>query len=145
MIEGGCLCGAIRYRSMKAPTAGAFCHCRICQKAYGGPHMAGLRFDDGVEFTQGTPTYFRSSEVAQRGFCTGCGSPLVFVYDKAPDMWIMIGSLDHPEDWPMTAEALWGQVVHTQTNYKIEWEVLNDGLPQVKSPFRDAAEALLCR
>ncbi len=107
--------------------------------------MAGLRFDDGVEFTQGSPTYFRSSPVARRGFCAQCGSPIVFAYDEDPAEWIMLGSLDHPDDWPMTAEAPWGKVVHTQTDFKIEWEVLNDGLPQLKSPFRDAAEASIGR
>lgn len=141
MIEGGCLCGSVRYRSNKAPTAGAFCHCRICQRAYGVGHMAGLRFDDGAEFTKGTLTYFRSSPVAKRGFCAQCGAPIVFLYDEAPDVWVMLGSLDRPEDWPMTKGATWGSTVHTQSEYKIAWEQISDGLPEVGSPFRDAARA----
>jgi hypothetical protein len=35
-VTGGCLCSAIRFESDEAPVQGFFCHCTMCQKAYGG-------------------------------------------------------------------------------------------------------------
>ena len=39
-LEGGCLCGRVRYRVMAAPLDGAYCHCRMCQKSSGAPLQA---------------------------------------------------------------------------------------------------------
>ena len=38
-ITGGCLCGAVRYLSTKAPVDVSFCHCRMCQKSSGNPYF----------------------------------------------------------------------------------------------------------
>jgi hypothetical protein len=38
----------------------------------------------------------------------------------------MIGSLDHPEDWPVDQEGWWGYVY---VGDKIPWKVIADGLP----------------
>ena len=39
-LTGGCQCGAVRYRLTAWPTGENVCHCRMCQKASGGPFMA---------------------------------------------------------------------------------------------------------
>jgi hypothetical protein len=56
-----------------------------------------------------------------------------FLFDTVQDVWIKIGTLDHPEDWPMTKDALWGHSEHWHTDTKIAWEEISDGLPQVTS------------
>lgn len=38
--EGGCRCGAIRYRITGEPLSAGFCHCRMCQRAAGAPVVA---------------------------------------------------------------------------------------------------------
>src|SRR5258708_32619699 len=38
--EGGCLCGAVRYRVSGEPVAATLCHCRSCRKASGGTNVA---------------------------------------------------------------------------------------------------------
>ena len=39
-----------------------------------------VAFDAGqLEFTSGFPKYFKSSDIAKRGFCSECGSPIVLV------------------------------------------------------------------
>ncbi len=92
------------------------------------------------------PAYYRSSAVAQRGFCATCGSPIAFLYDALPDVWISIGSLDYPADWPLTKHALWGQTIHLQVDSKVSWLDINDGLPQrTGGPLRAAAEASSAR
>ncbi|HJS86153.1 MAG TPA: GFA family protein [Acetobacteraceae bacterium] len=100
-LTGGCQCGAVRYALYADPRAG-ICHCRMCQKAVGGPFFAWAMV--GVEdfaWTRGAPTWFRSSSAARRGFCAACGTPLAFQYDqydgRADHIDISIGSLDTPE------------------------------------------------
>jgi hypothetical protein len=80
--------------------------------------------------TQGELKYYRATPVAKRGFCDNCGSPVAFFYDDLPDVWIKIGSLDHPEDWPMTKDASWGRSTHWCADTKVSWHEITDGLPQ---------------
>ncbi|MBJ7578064.1 GFA family protein [Devosia sp. MC532] len=92
-FSGGCQCGAVRYRITKAGQASA-CHCRMCQKATGG--LFGV-FVSGLEFswTRGAPTFFASSDQVERGFCSQCGTPLVYKSAKYTEF--TLGSLDHPK------------------------------------------------
>lgn len=43
VATGGCQCGAVRYALYAAPE-GSVCHCRMCQKAVGGPFAALAKF-----------------------------------------------------------------------------------------------------
>lgn len=141
-VTGGCLCGAVRYASDAPPTEGAFCHCTICRRSYGGLSAALLRVAAaGFRITLGEPQRYRSSPIATRSFCATCGAPLAFAYDTAADLWLTLGSLDHPEDWPMTPGAAWGATSHTQATARVPWHEIDDGLPQLAAPIhRRAAE-----
>src|SRR5262249_38268692 len=102
-VTGGCLCGAVRFESKIAPTEGFYCHCRTCQKFFGGLSAPFVRLTrSALAFTKGALAFYRSSDIAQRGFCAKCGSSMAFVYDNADaDFWISVCALDHPEDWPL--------------------------------------------
>ncbi|OCP16685.1 hypothetical protein BC361_32745 [Ensifer sp. LC54] len=104
--------------------------------------MSALQFiGSDFGFTKGLSHFYRSSEFARRGFCVACGSSLVFVSDHDPYVWVTIGTLDHPGDWPLTAEASWGQTMHVHIDNKIAWSVIDNSLPQLTSetePYRDA-------
>ena len=94
---GGCQCGAVRY-TFSGPISGAnICHCRMCQKAGGAPFMA---FAGGpvssLRFTSGQPTYFASSDIATRGFCAACGTPLTYFLHGRDRVVVTIASLDKP-------------------------------------------------
>lgn len=99
-ITGGCQCGSVRYAlhvdRIEKPHV---CHCRMCQKATGGMFaaLAGCA-KANVEWTKGEPAIFASSNLATRGFCRDCGTPLSFTYN-APEarFYVTIGSLDEPE------------------------------------------------
>ena len=96
-VEGGCLCGAVRYRATPTHREGYYCHCRMCQRAFGNTRAAFINLrKDAVEWTRGTPTSYASSSFAKRGFCGCCGTPLSFAYDDAPDLDLSVGSLDDP-------------------------------------------------
>ena len=83
-LTGGCQCGAVRYAVSSTPNAPGVCHCRMCQKAGGGPFMsfAGVPAAD-VTWTRGSLATYRSSTMATRGFCAACGTPLT--YQWKPD------------------------------------------------------------
>ncbi len=97
ILTGGCQCGAVRYALHAVPRAG-ICHCRMCQKAVGGPFFAWAMVGaEDFAWTRGAPASFRSSSAARRGFCPACGTPLSFQYDAKPDhIDVSIGSLDTP-------------------------------------------------
>ena len=127
-ITGGCLCGAIRYECTEPASTGGYCHCTTCQKGYGGLHGAWLALPvAALRFTSGDPKYYQSSENTRRGFCSGCGSPLVMIYDGSTHPGVNVGSLDRPEDWPLNQEGYWG---HSYVGSKVSWEVIADGMPQ---------------
>jgi len=103
-VDGGCLCGALRYRAAPTHREGYYCHCRMCQLAFGNTRAAfvNLRKDE-VVWTQGTPGYFASSAFARRGFCGRCGTPLSFEYLDSQRMDLSAGSLDDPSAFRPTA------------------------------------------
>src|SRR5688572_23696473 len=97
-FDGGCLCGAVRYRAVAAPLRGVICHCPMCRKHSGAPALAFVHFA-AQDFTwvRGTPTRYRSSEFAERGFCSHCGSTLSMHEEVlAQRVQIAVGSLDDP-------------------------------------------------
>jgi hypothetical protein len=98
-LTGGCQCGAVRYVLTARPTGSSICHCRMCQKAGGAPFMAfaGMR-QKHLAFTRGAPTIYRSSEIAERGFCALCGTPLIYRLIGRDHISVTIGSLDSPSD-----------------------------------------------
>jgi hypothetical protein len=65
----------------------------------------------------------------------------VFVYDGNPDAWILFGSLDHPEDWPLTRDAAWGPTEHVYIESKVPWYQITDGLPQNQANESMVAQA----
>jgi hypothetical protein len=101
VLTGGCQCGAVRYALHAAPEGAHLCHCRMCQKAVGGPFaaLAPVREAD-LTWTRGRPAIFRSSPVAERGFCAACGTPLTFRYLRKGWIDVTIGSLDRPAEAP---------------------------------------------
>jgi hypothetical protein len=91
---GGCQCGAVRFHAKRLGRA-SICHCRMCQKAFGGfygPLVTGF----GVSWTRGAPAWFQSSNKVRRGFCSQCGTPLAYDFG-ASAIELAIGSLDDPE------------------------------------------------
>ena len=141
-VTGGCLCGAVRYESKEPPMQGYICHCTMCRKYSGGLFSATICFSGtAFAFTKGELRYYRSSRFGKRGFCAECGSPVAFFYEGNPRVWIKIGSLDHPEDWPMTKDAPWGRSAHAHTDTKVPWYEISDGLPQSTNAWEEAEAA----
>jgi hypothetical protein len=95
-LTGGCQCGAVRF-SVTRLGRPSICHCRMCQKAFGAFYapLVSVRHATLV-WTRGEPKRFQSSNVAKRGFCAECGTPLTY---EAPDgIALAIGAFDEPEE-----------------------------------------------
>ena len=64
-------------------------------------------------FTRGAPAKFSSSEIAERGFCAACGTPLTYQMKGRKRISVTIGSLDDPaafapdEQFGIEAQAAW--------------------------------------
>lgn len=119
-LEGGCLCGEIRYRVSGLPTHETCCHCSICRRASGAPFVAWFTTtSSGFEFTSGAPAEFDSSESGTRTFCRRCGTPLTFRSSELlAEVDVTTGSLDEPELIPPKD--------HTRVSSRLSW-VESDG------------------
>jgi hypothetical protein len=96
-LRGGCQCGSVRYLAHVESDEAYYCHCRMCQKAFG--NLFGVFFDvpkGSLRWEGREPAYFRSSKIARRGFCRECGTPLTFEYLGSEKIDLTVGSLDEP-------------------------------------------------
>jgi hypothetical protein len=101
-LTGGCQCGAVRYALYEMPES-TVCHCRMCQKAVGGPFAALSKVKTSqLVWTRGEPARFQSSSAAERHFCSSCGTPLTFHFLDGESIEVTTGSLDTPSLLPPT-------------------------------------------
>ncbi|QDZ06803.1 GFA family protein [Sphingomonas panacisoli] len=126
MLEGGCACGAVRYRLDYQPYDTGWCHCRLCQRLSGSggmifttvPLFAFVIVDD-----EGKAGRFASTPTGERSFCTACGTPLtIHVRHQADEIDIAVGSLDDPN--AVTPGF------HLFARQAPSWTTFTDGLPR---------------
>jgi hypothetical protein len=123
-MEGGCLCGAVRYRAYGEAYGITHCHCRTCRRASGAPFVTWAGFDtDKFTFVHGQPASYVSSANVVRTFCGECGTALTYQRSDLPgSIDVTLGSMDD-------AEALRPQD-HTWTESQLSWISLGDELPK---------------
>ncbi len=96
-LRGGCQCGSHRYSVRMEKPEGYFCHCRMCQKAFGNVFATFINVSVAdVAWEAAAPAWYASSRIARRGFCANCGTPLAFHYLGSDRMDLAVGSLDEP-------------------------------------------------
>lgn len=110
-VEGGCICGAVRYRVTGRPLAVYNCHCRDCQRLSGATHTMSMPIGrDRVELIAGELSRYDkpadSGRVVRMRGCAHCG---VRVWNEpaAGDIVILKpGTLDDPR-WAVPIGNIW--------------------------------------
>ncbi|HZT87442.1 MAG TPA: GFA family protein [Stellaceae bacterium] len=100
-IEGGCLCGAVRYAAEADPSSATVCHCRDCQKFTGSAFATLVAVPKEALTLNGTLKTFSglggSGKPILRLFCPECGSSIAEEPGTRPGMVILnIGTFDNP-------------------------------------------------
>jgi hypothetical protein len=120
-VEGGCACGAVRYRLTTEPLFVHCCHCLNCQRQTGSAFVINLLIEaDRVEVLAGEPQPVdapRDDGSAQHIFrCPSC-HVAVFSEYSWPEVWFVRGgTLDDPS--AVTPD------VHIYTRSKVPWLTL---------------------
>ena len=96
LTKGSCLCGGISYEVRGELRPICACHCTQCRKT-SGHYVAATRCrSEDLNIEGAAITWYRSSEKAERGFCSVCGSNLFWREFGTPFTSIFAGSIDGP-------------------------------------------------
>lgn len=124
--EGGCACGAVRYRLASDPLIIHCCHCLNCQRQTGSAFVINVLIEtDRVELLAGEPQPIdvpRNGGSTQRIFrCPTCQVAVFSQYTRPEVLFIRGGTLDQPSS--VTPD------VHIFTRSKLSWVALPDSVP----------------
>lgn len=126
MVEGSCLCGAIRFRATLPAKWVAHCHCTMCRRAHGaafvtwfGVEESGFRLEDPDRLYRS----YGSSPGAERGFCGRCGSSFLFKSARWPgEVHLTRANVTTPMSQPPQAHAYY--------DTHVDWFECADALPR---------------
>ncbi len=101
MISGGCLCGAVRYRTDAEPITTRLCWCRVCQFIAAGNAAVGVCLPSAgmsvVGETRDFASVADSGNRMHRRFCPTCGTHLFSEAESRPHLvFVRAGTLDDP-------------------------------------------------
>lgn len=119
MHEGGCECGAVRYRFTSPPIFVNCCHCRQCQKLTGSAFAINAMIEaDRLEMTAG-------ATAGERGAarCAQCGVLLWATHPMFGEavLFVRVGTLDEGEKLPPDC--------HFFVRSRHPWVELPEGVP----------------
>jgi hypothetical protein len=126
-LEGGCACGAVRYRLNSAPMFVHCCHCRDCQRQTGSAFVINALIEtDRITMLSGEtkpvamPTDSGLPHLIHR--CPNCGTAAWSEYGgRSALRFVRVGTLDDP--------AALSPDVHIYTRSKLPWVALPEAIP----------------
>ncbi len=133
-MNGGCLCGAVRYESTGDPFAVNHCHCHSCRRHTGAAvvTLAGFKTHQ-VTFSGDARKVYESSPGVSRAFCGKCGTPLTWEGDGGdlgPIIEFHISTFDNPDELVPTSHAFDPE--------RISWFDVADSLPRYEGFAHDS-------
>jgi hypothetical protein len=128
-LEGGCACGAVRYRLISEPLFVHCCHCLNCQRQTGSAFVINVLIEaDRVELLAGEPqpvSVPRSGGKKQKIWrCPTCQTAVYSQYTSRRIWFVRAGTLDDPA--AITPD------VHIYTRSKLPWVALPESVPAYK-------------
>ena len=127
LFEGGCACGAVRYRFNSAPMFVNCCHCRDCQRQTGSAFVINALIEtDRISLVSGRPEPVSVPTGSGRPHdihrCANCRTALWSDYGRRPALrFLRVGTLDDPAALPPDA--------HIFTRSKLPWVMLSENVP----------------
>lgn len=92
-MTGRCLCGSVTYSADDVATDAHSCHCGMCRRWNGGPALAvgvgKVNFNNDKIIKR-----YSSSDWAERGFCSACGTNLFYRLKEADRYFLWLGTFD---------------------------------------------------
>jgi hypothetical protein len=132
-LEGGCTCGAVRYRLASAPMFVHCCHCLDCQRQTGSAFVLNALIEtDRVEILSGSPEPIAVPTESGRPHrifrCPKCQTAVWSEYGGVAKLrFVRVGTLDTPS-------AL-APDIHIYTRSKQPWVKLPDGVPSFEAYY----------
>ena len=130
-VEGGCDCGAVRYRMTSKPMVVHCCHCRWCQRETGASFALNAMIEaNRVILLKGPPEMVDTPSNSGKGQkiarCPDCRIAVWSNYAGGGEAvrFIRVGTLDEPDLLPPD--------IHIFTASKQPWVVLPPGTPAVE-------------
>jgi ubiquinone/menaquinone biosynthesis C-methylase UbiE len=124
VFRGGCRCGLVQYTSSEAPSDMTLCHCRACQQLSGSGYLPFITIPrKAFHYRSTAPRMLKLSDVAERSFCSSCGTPITMAYyfDK-DNISVTMGSTEAAS---FTCEAPKVKK-HIYVGERAAWDVLPD-------------------
>jgi hypothetical protein len=129
-VQGGCLCGAVRYAVTGEFDWCAHCHCRSCQRALGAAFATWCCVkSENFRLLSGTIKQCETSPGVLRGFCGDCGTSLTYAANQEIDgqswqdqAWFLAATLDDP--------GVGRPQTHVYVSHQQPWIVLSDDIPR---------------
>jgi hypothetical protein len=127
-LEGGCSCGAVRYRLGSDPLFIHCCHCLNCQRQTGSAFVINLLIEaDRVELLAGEPVAVSvprddAGKRKQKIYrCPTCQVAVFSQYTRRAIWFVRGGTLDDP--------SRIAPDVHIFTRSKLDWVTLAESVP----------------
>ncbi|MDR5762046.1 GFA family protein [Caballeronia sp. LZ035] len=93
--EGGCACGAFRFRVTASHKRVGMCHCMTCRQVHGSAFGAYVIYARGDVTMSGSVSTWQSSEEGRRHFCPVCGSVAYMEFVSRDEIDLPLGAFDH--------------------------------------------------
>lgn len=104
-LHGQCLCGAVSMNLWHKKPSMSVCHCSICRRWAGGPFMS-LECHQAPQIAgQEHVRTYASSEWAERGFCSICGTHLFYRLVKGEFYAVPVGLFQEGGEWPFDLQV----------------------------------------
>ena len=121
--QGGCQCGAVRFKTSSKPIRAMACHCTTCKLRTGAPYGIGVYFnEDEVTFEgpERSVYEFNSDESGRwirNEFCPKCASVVSWTLEMRPGLRAIAGgSYDNP-DWYKLEAHIWTRSARSDMCY----------------------------